>query len=74
MVHQIDDNIRKPVDERLVTEVMQSLQSKVTEMDAVKAKIDSRVNTKREYDYYVAKVPSHGTIPFVSFESWAHHL
>ena len=56
VMRQVDDNVRKPVDERLVAEVIGSVGTKLAEMSAIKARIDARVSVKREYDYYYTKV------------------
>jgi hypothetical protein len=53
---KIDDSVRKPSDERIVSEVSQSIASKVAEMQVVKSKMDSRINLKREYNHYLGKV------------------
>lgn len=52
----IDEGVRKVPDERIVAEVVGSINNRVAEMDQIKKKIDERVNHKREYDYYVQKV------------------
>lgn len=52
----INEAIRKPAEERIASEVILSINAKVKEMDKIKAKIEARIEIKREYEHYFTKV------------------